>query len=41
MRIHLLTPDPAFDPNTQAVAACLTAGLDDELRDAGLAPAVR
>ena len=29
---HLLTPDSVFDPNTQAVVACLTAGLDDQLR---------
>jgi uncharacterized damage-inducible protein DinB len=32
MRTHLLTPDPSFDPRTQAVVACLAAGLDDQLR---------
>lgn len=32
MQSHLLAPDPAFDPRTQAVVGCLTAGLDDQLR---------
>jgi len=32
MPTRALAPDPAFDPSTQAVVACLAAGLDDQLR---------